>query len=396
MLAVGANNTTGKSDATVAVEVTVISVLGVLCLPANLFLIVATTRAQTLHTPSNMLILNLAVTDLLVAMLVLPVWIVTTHSQFLTFDKSICIGAGMANLLLFLESLSTLSVIAVDKYICICKPLKYVYMITNKRIGILITYTWTQSTFLAAMPLFGFGKYGFRTSELSLCNIDFSYDIIYTMCVLLTTILPSLSTMFFCYYKIFCVARNQARRVNATLPQTISVASLRVGGTWANPSDIPNLPPVNRRGSFESDPSDANHGIRVVDQGNDQRSETISNISSVLKPNGVNRSRSFRTILTILGVFLVCWTPFIVLMIYTSATKLKPSYILEFIVTYLAFCNSFANPIICVTKNRQLRKILKKWAYPLSVHPLPHGVMLAAVTVTAPGVARVVTNTENT
>ena len=73
-------NETGLS-ASLHVQVCSILLLDIMCLCGNVFLLVIIYSNKQLHTISNMLIVNLAITDLLVAIVILPLWTVTMATQ---------------------------------------------------------------------------------------------------------------------------------------------------------------------------------------------------------------------------------------------------------------------------------------------------------------------------
>ena len=111
-------------DSVIYVQVTFITMLAVSAISANAIMMFTIARSRRLHTISNMLILNLAFSDLMAAIVVLPTWAVTSLFQSLVFHHNVCIFLGTVTSLLFLESIAALTCIAVDRYIHICHPLR--------------------------------------------------------------------------------------------------------------------------------------------------------------------------------------------------------------------------------------------------------------------------------
>ncbi|XDV54612.1 hypothetical protein PO909_022861 [Leuciscus waleckii] len=98
----------------------------------NLLVIVSISHFKKLHTPTNLIILSLAVADLLMG-LVMPID-ATRHIETCwyfgdTFCKLFIIILG----LVFSASLSNLVLIAVDRYVAVCHPLQYPQKITTTK-----------------------------------------------------------------------------------------------------------------------------------------------------------------------------------------------------------------------------------------------------------------------
>ena len=96
----------------------------------NLLVIISISHFKKLHTPTNLLILSLAVADLFMGLIVIPVEgtrLIETCWYFGdTFCKLFMIILG----LLFSASFSNLVLIAVDRYVAVCHPLQYPQKIT--------------------------------------------------------------------------------------------------------------------------------------------------------------------------------------------------------------------------------------------------------------------------
>ena len=320
-----------------------LALLDLLCLLGNLLLILTIYRCVELRTVSNFLILNLASIGILLSLIVLPSWIVTTLTDLYVLGESFCQVSAMIMLLLFLEAILTLGGVAIDRYGNICHPFRYTVAISNWKAILFIGCTWTISVILSSLPLLGFGRYAFQISEVPLCTVDFGHQPYFSILTLVFGVFPSCIAIFISYYKIFTVARDQARKVRnmeTSLSQNMSIheneqvpgCSDKNGNGVARPP--PNPPPRPRNKLWQI----AARSVR----------------------NSVRQTRAFRTVFTIIGCFLSCWIPYIVLLIYAIVSKYKPSFGLEFTVTYLALMNYVANPVICVSMNKEFRKGVKR------------------------------------
>ncbi|KAK2839413.1 hypothetical protein Q5P01_013153 [Channa striata] len=98
----------------------------------------------SLHTPTNLLILSLAVSDFLFGLVITPLRAhVLTNCWFLgdlicslyIYVSSIILGASIGNMIL----------ISVDRYVAICEPLHYPTRVTVTRVKMCVCMCWTCS-----------------------------------------------------------------------------------------------------------------------------------------------------------------------------------------------------------------------------------------------------------
>lgn len=122
------------------------SLIFLFALLGNLTVIVVVVRHRWMHTKTNFFIVNLAVADLLVALVVMP--INTMINIFLDWRY----GAVLCKLTPFLQGISvcasvnTLAAIAIDRCLAICYPLSY--RITWRTCKIIMCGIWTFSVVL--------------------------------------------------------------------------------------------------------------------------------------------------------------------------------------------------------------------------------------------------------
>ena len=151
-------DTRGNGYAT-AVIVSLIFLTG---LPWNLFVICTIVRKKLYSNPTIMLLLNLAIANLLLCLLVLPFNIITGFSGEYLFGNSdtvwchVC-QAGVLVIVLPMVSVHTITLMSVDRFIYLKRPLKYSVLITPNRMLAAIVIIWVICTAISLPPLFGFG-----------------------------------------------------------------------------------------------------------------------------------------------------------------------------------------------------------------------------------------------
>ena len=124
-----------------------VSILG------NLLVVLSVLLVRSLRKPSNILLLALAVTDLLVSLIVMPGAVLqqvhllllyafhldlTSCLQLIPPTSPCCIAWVFTDVFLCTSSILCLTAICIDRYLAISTPLRYIPVRTNRLIGGLI------------------------------------------------------------------------------------------------------------------------------------------------------------------------------------------------------------------------------------------------------------------
>ena len=105
-----------------------------------LFLLVA--KTPHLQTKSYVFILNLAAADLLVAVVNMPITIVTVISEDWIFGKDMCLISGFLTMLTFFASCMALTMISVNRYHAIVHWTIYHQIYTRCRCVLYVGIVW--------------------------------------------------------------------------------------------------------------------------------------------------------------------------------------------------------------------------------------------------------------
>ncbi|XP_032423003.1 trace amine-associated receptor 13c-like [Xiphophorus hellerii] len=198
----------------------------------NLLIIISVSHFRQLHTPTNILLLSLGVSDFFVGLLLIPLEI---------FRFTLCwfLGEAMCVFLFFLigtiicASIWNIVLISVDRYVAICYPLHYPTRISLTRVKYCVCLCW----FCASSCTFFYAKDeliqpGRRNTCIGECIHYISYaaginDLIFNFIFPVTTIIVL-------YLRVFVVAVSQARAMRSH----ITVASFHSATSGTKRSEL--------------------------------------------------------------------------------------------------------------------------------------------------------------
>ncbi|XP_076328087.1 octopamine receptor beta-1R-like [Tachypleus tridentatus] len=279
----------------------VIAIFIILSVLGNIMVIVTVVRHKGMRTRTNMFIVNLAVADMLTAVIDMPISLVTLiHGDWILGDF-FCQLNGFTMALFFICSIHTLMYISIHKYISIAHPFRRV--LTHQKVLLMIGAAWCWAAMCATFPLLGWNKIVFKKGS-SQCGpslpddwIDHSHSILITV----SNYIVPLVVMIFCYSRIFKEIDNHMHRIRET-----------------------------------------------------------SNVS--LQDTIRQQRRISVTLFLVLSCFLICWTPYVVYS--TTVAFIRDKTLVPLVVNPLVYwcgyLNSACNPVIYGFKNHSFRQGYKE------------------------------------
>lgn len=192
----------------------------VLGLPSNIVIIVSIIQQRLYRDPTHILLLNLAIADFLVCLLVYPFTIIGGFSGGYIFGNSdyircrVC-QSGIILTTLTVSSICILGLISLDRFIFIKYAMKYNKVVTIPRTIVAVIIVWILSIILSTPPLFGFGEVRYTYSVAS-CGLSFSGRDIYFVMLLVLFCIPSILVIVITNVWIICIVRNQILRIYQT------------------------------------------------------------------------------------------------------------------------------------------------------------------------------------
>ncbi|XP_026076412.1 trace amine-associated receptor 13c-like [Carassius auratus] len=183
----------------------------------NLQVIISISHFKKLQTPTNLLILSLAVADMLIG-LVMPIEASRLIEMCWYFGHTFC-GLFLAITgLLVTVSLSNLVLIAVDRYVAVCHPLLYPQKITTTKTLISICLSWVFSSTSSTAFVISNGYFNI-SSKTNICSGECSLMVSFAWKVIdliLCFIFPCI-VIISLYLRIFYVVHQQVKVINTLM-----------------------------------------------------------------------------------------------------------------------------------------------------------------------------------
>ncbi|KAG7503190.1 trace amine-associated receptor 13c-like [Solea senegalensis] len=118
--------------------------IGLLTVILNLLVIVSISHFRKLHTPTNILLLSLGISDLLVGFLIFLQTSAIDGCWFL--GDFMCILYYVLQYVITASSIGTMVLISVDRYVAICDPMHYRTKVSEKRVKMCVCACWGCAT----------------------------------------------------------------------------------------------------------------------------------------------------------------------------------------------------------------------------------------------------------
>ncbi|XP_030623912.1 opsin 4xa [Chanos chanos] len=197
----------------VAFFVVVIGAVGVI---GNVLVIYAFFSNKKLRTPPNYFIMNLAVSDFLMAITQSPIFFVNCLYKEWVFGEMGCKIYAFCGALFGITSMINLLAISIDRYIVITKPLQAIQWSSKRRTLLIILLVWLYSLAWSLAPLLGWSSYipeGLMTS----CTWDYVTSTpankSYTLMLCCFVFFIPLGIISYCYFFMFLAIRSTSRDV---------------------------------------------------------------------------------------------------------------------------------------------------------------------------------------
>ena len=330
----------------------------------NSLVCIAVAIVKRLQTPSNLLIVSLALSDLLVAALVMPLAAMYEVVRYWPLDDTVCDIFTSLDVIMCTASILNLCMISVDRYFVITRPFKYAIKRTPRRMFLMIIGVWVSSVGISVPPMFGW-KVPNPPNECMISN-EIGYQIYAT----LGAFYIPLTTMIVIYFRIWLVSSRIAKKERnskvgsidkGTEHFNLSTKSSRSSGA----SDHLHIPNGSLNNGLNEKEPDASTEMLSKKLAVPKRRFTLKSLISRTSKSSVSSSsherKATKTLGVIMGGFTLCWLPFFILAVIRPLVDPEaiPRW-LSSIFLWLGYFNSFLNPVIYARFNRDFRTPFKE------------------------------------
>ncbi|XP_062983667.1 5-hydroxytryptamine receptor 1F [Elgaria multicarinata webbii] len=330
-----------------------LSVLAVMTTVINSMVMTAIIVTRKLHHPANYLICSLAVTDFLVAILVMPFSIVYIVKETWIMGQVMCDIWLSVDITCCSCSILHLSAIALDRYRAITDAVEYARKRTPKHAGIMIAIVWIISIFISMPPLFWRHQAASRDDE---CIIKHDH-IVFTIYSTFGAFYIPLALILILYYKIYKAAKTFHRRsVSRVLKEEVNGQGLLEAGEKSCRLASTASCTKDKRSNPSGDLERIHLSLRSPDsESKNEKGWRRQRISTT-------RERKAATTLgLILGAFVICWLPFFVKeVVVNTCERCQISEEMSNFLTWLGYINSLVNPLIYTIFNEDFKKAFQK------------------------------------
>ncbi|KAK7105080.1 alpha-1A adrenergic receptor-like [Littorina saxatilis] len=297
-----------------------ISLIAIMALAGNILVIFAVFHCHRLREKkSNLFIVNLSVTDLLSASVVMVSSVVAVIFDRWPMGKVWCSMVCGANYCFIIVSMLTLSLISLDRYMAIHYPLRHIVLVNKRKVLVLIAYTWLQGLAFGLAPI--------------LCDWV-EYDYWEVTCAIQWYLYGNPVLIYVIVTFILCFM----------LPGVvITISYCTILRTAKKMKPLPQIKPIPQIKSIPQTSSDVLSESSIVIS---PKPRVLSNTLHKRVGFAHEGSKAVRSLLIVVLAFFICMTPFSVIKLYKVAFgDPLPGYA-SILATFFQFMSSAVNPFI--------------------------------------------------
>ncbi|KAK3750743.1 hypothetical protein QZH41_007260 [Actinostola sp. cb2023] len=212
----------GRTVVLVTIETFFAVVIIIASLLGNSLVVYIIHKDSRLRSISNVFIESLAWTDVCMAILVMPFWVLSVFNGRWVLNDALCPWAGSMAFCLVLGSIFTMVVIAVNRYFRVVRSATtYRKYFKSRRSAVVYCLSvWITAILLSSSPLYGWGVMQFH-NKLSMCSLLFDMKhISYVALIAGGAVTGTTIVICICYYKIYKTVKSSTANVNAHNPNS--------------------------------------------------------------------------------------------------------------------------------------------------------------------------------
>ncbi len=290
----------GLNQIGTTIVIVILSFLVIFALIGNITLVTTIVLVRKLHSKTHLLLVDLAISDIILAITVVPIDIDKLVRDGFHYNVAIC---EFTNTMFFMSlpaSALSLSLLTLERYITLKYPLTRLKILTKKRAVGALVFKWFYVIIIASLPAMG---WVYAPSSVGYhCNFYFTLQ--YSILMVAANFLLPLLIILLANIEIFRIANCAARKHRHSVHQ-----------------------PERRRASFVA---------------------VVANVKAA------------KRIMLLVGLFLISWLPYIAnIIVNISCGGCSPQFV-TWIMMVLNYSNATMNPILYGLLNKEIRHELKK------------------------------------
>ncbi|XP_068186010.1 trace amine-associated receptor 13c-like [Antennarius striatus] len=203
----------------------IMSSMSIITVFLNMLVIISISHFKQLHTPTNLLLLSLAVSDCSLGLLL--VFQISLIDGCWFVGDIMCVVYFVLYYLFTASSIGIMVLISVDRYVAICYPLYYSTKVTKKRTNICVCLCWMFCVLVHSLILKdNLRQPGGYNTCVGQCVINLNYasglaDLVLSFIIPVTVIVVL-------YMRVFVVAASQARAMRSHIASVTLKYSTKV------------------------------------------------------------------------------------------------------------------------------------------------------------------------
>ncbi|XP_026165475.1 opsin-3 [Mastacembelus armatus] len=178
-----------------------IGTIGVFSFCSNVFVIILYCKFKRLRTPTNLLLVNISLSDLLVSVIGINFTFASCVKGGWIWSQATCVWDGFSNSLFGIVSIMTLSALAYERYIRVV----HAQVVDFPWAWRAIAHIWLYSLAWTGAPLLGWNRYTLEIHQLG-CSLDWASkdpnDASFILFFLLACFFVPVGVMIYCYGNI--------------------------------------------------------------------------------------------------------------------------------------------------------------------------------------------------
>uniref|UniRef100_A0A8C5DV52 D(4) dopamine receptor-like n=1 Tax=Gouania willdenowi TaxID=441366 RepID=A0A8C5DV52_GOUWI len=335
----------------------------------NVLVCLSVYMEKALKTTTNYFIVSLAFADLLLALLVLPLFVYAEVRTGTTGGQPHTVIGSLSEL-----HGNLINMFLLCRFIAVSIPLNYNRRRVDQRQVVLLFATWILALAVASPVIFGINNVPGR--DPSICRLEDNNYVVYSS--VCSFFIPCPIMVLF-YLGVLRGLRRWEETRKAKLRSSIeacrklqhcaiATALPPLTGTIPGPLPMP-LPRVIERDLAQSRLDDSEDYLQQeLPYPRQYRENSVPTLTFSQQQQLKNRAKinsrerkAMRVLPVVVGCFLLCWTPFFVVhttQAMCSSCDIRPS--ITSTVTWLGYVNSALNPIIYTIFNTEFKKFFKK------------------------------------